>query len=284
MIGVFVDKDSSTGVLLEVNCETDFVARTEKFKTLVAQLTETVARATIVPGSVEQPSTDPSSSFLKKYLLQSNQLDPFKEKLVTAISQLGENIIVKKALIVQPHPHQQDSSLSPISFTAYAHSVAGSSNFYEGVFLGKYGTLLAYTSPAEEDDVSLEETMEVKREAKAKQVPTEEGVDIVEEDALERESFDTEEVSQEALSRLLCQHIVGFKPLKLRSTPEERQELARLRNIRREAGNHDEDEDSDALLDQRFLLDPKITVRQLLKQKNMRVIDFVRFECGVNED
>ena len=272
---------------MEVNCETDFVARTDKFKTLVAQLTNTVADASIVYGfsssstSASQASST-SPSLLKKYLIESSQLDPFKEKLVTAISQLGENIVVKKALIVQPHEVDP-----PVKLTAYAHSVGGSSNLHEGIFMGKYGTLLAYSSGAEPDqeplDVQEQETSSKTTERKEKSQVTEEGVDIVEEDALERQSFNTEGVSQEALSRLLCQHIVGLKPSKIRSSLEERKEEARLREIRRKAGTLDDEDDSDALLDQKFLLDSKITVRQLLKAKDMKVIDFVRLECGVSD-
>jgi len=209
--------------------------------------------------------------------METDNLDPFNEQVVTAISQLGENIILKRALILQPR-----STEPPVELTAYAHSVGGASNVHEGVYLGKYATLLAYTSGAEEDE--KEENIQTSSDHTKRQV-TEEGVDMVEEDALERESFDTQNVSQEHLSRLICQHIVGYKPIKVRSTPEERQQAAKLKEIRKKAGTFDDgEEDSDVLLDQRFLLDNKVTVRQLLKEKDMRVLDFIRFECGVNDD
>lgn len=268
---------------MEVNCETDFVARTDKFKSLVAQLTNKVAESSVVVGFCDS-SPQQTETSLKKFLIQSSQLDPFKEKLVTAMSQLGENIVIKKALIVK----LQENVDPPIRLTAYAHSVGGSSNLHDGIYMGKYGTLLAYTTGVEAEEepiISAVGSDTMTRESTQDKVEVkEEGVDIVEEDALERDSFNTEGVSLESISRLLCQHIVGMKPNKIRSTLEERREEARLREIRKKAGQPFDEEDSDALLDQKFLLDHKMTVRQLLKAKNMRVVDFVRFECGATEE
>ncbi|MBP8933108.1 MAG: translation elongation factor Ts [Candidatus Atribacteria bacterium] len=43
LIGSYVHTDGKIGVLVEVNCETDFVARTEEFNTLVKELTLQIA-------------------------------------------------------------------------------------------------------------------------------------------------------------------------------------------------------------------------------------------------
>lgn len=42
-VAAFVSKDEKTGVLLEVNCETDFAAKNEQFRALEAQIAETIA-------------------------------------------------------------------------------------------------------------------------------------------------------------------------------------------------------------------------------------------------
>jgi elongation factor Ts len=44
-IGSYIHHNGKIGVLVEVNCETDFVARTDDFKTLVKQIAEHVAAA-----------------------------------------------------------------------------------------------------------------------------------------------------------------------------------------------------------------------------------------------
>ncbi len=43
IVGAYIHPGSKLGVLVEVNCETDFVARTEEFKTLVKELAMQIA-------------------------------------------------------------------------------------------------------------------------------------------------------------------------------------------------------------------------------------------------
>jgi elongation factor Ts len=54
MIGSYIHHNHKVGVLVEVNCETDFVARTEDFKALVKQLAEHIAGSPTVPLAVER--------------------------------------------------------------------------------------------------------------------------------------------------------------------------------------------------------------------------------------
>ncbi len=53
-IGSYIHHNGKVGVMVEVSCETDFVARTEDFKTLVKQLAEHIAGSPIVPLAVER--------------------------------------------------------------------------------------------------------------------------------------------------------------------------------------------------------------------------------------
>jgi elongation factor Ts len=45
LIGVHISADGKTGVLVEVNCESDFVARTEEFQQMVASMAALVAKS-----------------------------------------------------------------------------------------------------------------------------------------------------------------------------------------------------------------------------------------------
>ena len=45
MIGSYIHHNSRIGVLVEVNCETDFVARTDDFRNLVKSIAEHIAAA-----------------------------------------------------------------------------------------------------------------------------------------------------------------------------------------------------------------------------------------------
>lgn len=76
---------TDSGVLLELNCETDFVAKTETFQTLAADVAGTVAR--VHPADVAALLDTPSSRDAGRTVRQ--QLDE-------ANSQLGEKIEVRR--------------------------------------------------------------------------------------------------------------------------------------------------------------------------------------------
>ena len=84
LIGSYVH-DGRIGVLVEVNCETDFVAKTDEFKELVKDLTLHIAASD--PKDVDELLDQP---FVK---------DPAKtvgEIVKEANAKLGENIVVRR--------------------------------------------------------------------------------------------------------------------------------------------------------------------------------------------
>jgi len=57
LIEAYTSPDARTGVLVEVNCETDFVARTPEFKTLAREVALTgVTANTVCPGPTDTPA------------------------------------------------------------------------------------------------------------------------------------------------------------------------------------------------------------------------------------
>src|SRR6516165_4255006 len=77
-----VSEDGKKGVLLEINCETDFVARNEQFVELTKQISE--AALLSQPKSVEE-------------LLKAKAQGGTVEAIVTeAIAKTGENIVVRR--------------------------------------------------------------------------------------------------------------------------------------------------------------------------------------------
>jgi elongation factor Ts len=84
MIGSYVH-DGRIGVLVEVNCETDFVAKTDEFKELVKDLTLHIA------------ASDPQD--VAELLEQEFVKDPSKtigDVVKDANAKLGENIVVRR--------------------------------------------------------------------------------------------------------------------------------------------------------------------------------------------
>ncbi len=74
LIGSFVKPDGSAGSLIEVNCETDFVARNASFQAFVKELS---AEAAGVEGSLAQQAA---------------------ARVTAKVAEIGENIIVKRNL------------------------------------------------------------------------------------------------------------------------------------------------------------------------------------------
>ena len=67
------------------------------------------------------------------------------------------------------------------------------------------------------------------------------------------------------LARQLCQHVVGMNPKSIGSPDD-----APLRNK----------DDETRMIFQEYLLDPEVTVGEVLQQNFVQVVDFARFECG----
>lgn len=72
------------------------------------------------------------------------------------------------------------------------------------------------------------------------------------------------------INKNICQHIVGMNPKKIG-----------VKDI--DEPNEIKD-DEQCLIYQEYLLEPSITVDELLNENGIKIIDFQRFECGENLD
>jgi elongation factor Ts len=80
LIGRSLSADRSTGVLVEVNCESDFVARTEDFQALIRDVLAEIERA----GNAANDS----------WLVDAN--GPVHKRVAATIGKLGENMAVPR--------------------------------------------------------------------------------------------------------------------------------------------------------------------------------------------
>jgi len=92
-IGMWLSEDRRRGVILEMNSETDFVARTEDFTKLLSSLTRTVAEAgpSDIAALLELPLPDYGNE---------KALDVIKEH----VARIGENIRVKRFALYRAEP------------------------------------------------------------------------------------------------------------------------------------------------------------------------------------
>ena len=85
LVGSFVCKECATGALVEVNCETDFVAKTDKFKALVSDVAEQVAKKN--PADVDALLKQP---FFK------DEYTTIEQMVTAATAEIGEKISIRR--------------------------------------------------------------------------------------------------------------------------------------------------------------------------------------------
>ncbi|XP_061642061.1 elongation factor Ts, mitochondrial [Phyllopteryx taeniolatus] len=131
LIGLFVG--DQVAVMVEVNCETDFVARNEKFQ----QLVQDVAFSTLAH---HQNKSQSQTGYMKS-LLASDELSKLSmsdgatlaDQVALSIGRLGENMSVRRAVTV--------SIPAEWNIGSYVHGgVAGQTE----VAMGRYGALVVF--------------------------------------------------------------------------------------------------------------------------------------------
>lgn len=86
LINVLVDESGRVGAIVEVNCETDFVARTEDFQAFVNALVKHVAQEADVPDV---------PTLLNRPFIE-NQSITVGERLTQLVAKLGENMVLRQ--------------------------------------------------------------------------------------------------------------------------------------------------------------------------------------------
>ena len=87
LIGAVVRPDGSVGALLEINCESDFVARTDDFQELMRSLLAQVA---------SQGPPDVTALLALPYCGDGQPSQTVKDAVAAKIGNLGENIVVRR--------------------------------------------------------------------------------------------------------------------------------------------------------------------------------------------
>ncbi|CAL7935749.1 unnamed protein product [Xylocopa violacea] len=196
------------GALVEVNCETDFVARNKRFHDLAEIIVSTVLKH---GTTIEQSSSVNKTMLYKESLneLCASDGKTLGDHSALTIGIVGENINIKRALLMSVQPgvhlygctHPMPVNPAPLSF-------------------GRYGALIALKSDQRKDVLGVQ----------------------------------------------LCQHVIGMNPVKV-GDPK----------VDFPADNIDEEP---VMLYQEFLLDPSLSVQQLIQNEQVEILDFVRFEIG----
>ncbi|VDP84844.1 unnamed protein product [Echinostoma caproni] len=119
-------------VVLEVNCETDFVARNEQFQNFVANATEAVMERFTVNPSISHLDAENINNLI---LEKSTKLS---DAVAIVVGAVGENIAVRRAIGLH-------NPGDPSRLASYAHiSTDGVKSGIRDVKFGKYAAIIRY--------------------------------------------------------------------------------------------------------------------------------------------
>src|SRR5579875_1404278 len=101
LIASHIAGDAKSGVLVEVNCESDFVARTEDFQTLASDIAAHIAETKPKVVRVEEVTEAERANFkaheaLYEQKFAKDQNTTVAELVKTKVAKLGENISVSR--------------------------------------------------------------------------------------------------------------------------------------------------------------------------------------------
>jgi len=115
-IGTYIHAGGKIGVLVEVSCETDFVAKTDEFKDFVRDLAMHVAGANPVPQVVSREDLDPTIVAKEREIFsaqakESGKPDNIVEKMVEGRI---NKFLAEVSLLEQPYIKDPDSTVGEL--------------------------------------------------------------------------------------------------------------------------------------------------------------------------
>jgi len=157
LVNILVEPAGQLGAIVEVNCETDFVARTADFQSFVDAIVRQVAQdpgLSGVPALLNQPFIE-------------NESVTVGESLTQLIAKLGENIVLRRFTrvqrdgsgLIEGYLHHGSRIGVIVSVSADSTAVAGSGGFRELIHdlaLQIAAAAPHYVSPEDVPDLVLE--------------------------------------------------------------------------------------------------------------------------------
>ncbi len=114
MVGAYIHPGSKLGVLLEVNCETDFVARTQEFKTLVKELAMQIAASNplvLKREDLSQETVNKEKEIYRNQALNEGKKEEIVERIVNGRM---EKFYREVCLLEQPYIKDEDKKIQDL--------------------------------------------------------------------------------------------------------------------------------------------------------------------------
>ncbi len=110
IVDSYIHMNGRIGVLLEVNCETDFVARSDAFRELVHNLAMQIAAAK--PLVISKEEVDPKKIEIEREIWRNQALNEPNPKPMAVIEKILDNKVNKyyKEIVLLEQPYVKDDS------------------------------------------------------------------------------------------------------------------------------------------------------------------------------
>lgn len=144
LIGVILDRTKNIGAMIEVNCETDFVARNEKFQDFVGLASRACLKyVTNLPESDLISRTEFQTESLKNLMSSNNK--KLSDEMALMIGSVGENAQLKRAVCFKVSSSIQ---LIGMSYPSPSNSIITDGE----VQCGSIGAIVGIRTPTEITD------------------------------------------------------------------------------------------------------------------------------------
>ena len=114
LIEAYIHFNGRVGVLVEVNCETDFVARTPEFREFARNVALHVASMnplTVSPENIPQEALDEERSIAEKQAAEMGKSDEITARIVDGRM---KKFVNEKALLTQPYVKEPDKTVGEL--------------------------------------------------------------------------------------------------------------------------------------------------------------------------
>lgn len=231
--------------MVEVNCETDFVARNSKFQHFVGQVvTSTLAECKKTLQSTEAVTKKILTADDLKNIPAAQDGKSLGELLVLTIGQIGENMSLRRGIFVNA---PSDSIIGSYVHSAVANPKAAAQS---GKFtLGKYAALVLFKRTGEP-----------------------------------KSGLPSSDIGRRLSQHVVGMNPlrVGTYNPPTAEELEAKQEQEASRDGTVIEAETDGETLEEEMLKQEYLLDPSLRVGDFLIEENVEIVDFVRYECGEN--
>lgn len=145
LIGVLIQKN--IGALVEVNCETDFVARNKEFQSFIGKASQSCLNYMSAVDSENIIKIGIGNDALKN--IKYTDEKTLGDHLALLIGTVGENATLKRAICYK--------TPESVNLVGYCHSTSDQiQNHANGQLFGKYGAIAAFKSHTPVDDEKQE--------------------------------------------------------------------------------------------------------------------------------